>query len=129
MTHRFRVRVYHEDIDQAGIVYYANHLKFIERARTEWARELGVGQTELSARDGIVIAVRRLEADYLIPARFDDELSVVTSVRAVSGARIILQQDILRDGTLLFSAAVTLVALTRAGRPVRLPEGLALDPH
>ena len=74
MTHRFPVRVYYEDTDLAGIVYYANYLKFIERARTEWVRSLGIDQTRLKAEAGIVFAVRRVEADYLAPARFDDLL-------------------------------------------------------
>ena len=69
-------RVYYEDTDLAGIVYYANYLKFIERARTEWVRGLGVDQVALRAEHGIVFAVRRVEADYLRPARFDDELVV-----------------------------------------------------
>ena len=63
MTQRFGLRVYYEDTDLAGIVYYANYLRFIERARTEWVRDLGVDQSQLKARDGIVFAVRRLEAD------------------------------------------------------------------
>jgi len=129
MTHRFQLRVYHEDTDLAGIVYYANYLKFVERARTEWARELGIDQAELRERDGIVLVVRRIEADYLVPARFDDELSVETAATAVTKARIVLQQDILRGRTLLFSASVTLAALTRDGRPARLPAVLRLDPR
>ena len=74
MTHQFTLRVYYEDTDLAGIVYYANYLKFIERARTEWVRGLGVDQGRLRAEDGVVFAVRRVEADYLRPAKFDDEL-------------------------------------------------------
>ncbi len=71
-AHRFTLRVYYEDTDLAGIVYYANYLKFIERARSEWVRELGVDQRAMKADAGLVFAVRRLEADYLAPARFDD---------------------------------------------------------
>ncbi len=87
MTHTLPLRVYYEDTDLAGIVYYANYLRFIERARTEWVRSLGVDQTQLKAQHGIVFAVRRVEADYLAPARFDDEIEVRTSVRAVPRAR------------------------------------------
>ncbi|NND21936.1 MAG: tol-pal system-associated acyl-CoA thioesterase [Silicimonas sp.] len=121
MTHRFDIRVYYEDTDLAGIVYYANYLKFIERARTEWVRGIGVDQARLRAEAGIVFAVRRVEADYLAPARFDDVLSVETDVRSVSGARIVLGQDVLRGDARLFSSVVTLVALTDGGRPARLP--------
>jgi len=78
MRHEFPIRVYYEDTDLGGIVYYANYLKFIERARTEWVRALGIDQTRLKAEEGILFAVRRIEADYLKPARFDDELVVET---------------------------------------------------
>lgn len=122
--HRFPVRVYYEDTDLAGIVYYANYLRFIERARTEWARGLGVDQVALKAEAGIVLAVRRVEADYLAPARFDDALEVRTALQSVSGARIVLAQSVWRGGALLFDAVVTLVALQADGRPARLPPAL-----
>jgi acyl-CoA thioester hydrolase len=121
MTHRFPVRVYYEDTDLAGIVYYANYLKFIERARTEWVRGLGVDQGRLRAEAGIVFAVRRVEADYLSPARFDDLLEVETEVLGTTAARVVLSQRVLREGTLLFASRVTIVALTETGRPARLP--------
>mgnify|MGYP006289494979 CR=1 FL=1 len=124
MTHRFTCRVYYEDTDLAGIVYYANYLKFIERARTEWVRELGIDQARLKAEAGIVFAVRRVEADYLLPATFDDMLTVTTAVQAMTGARLVLEQTVARDGTPLFRATVTLVALTEAGAPARLPAAL-----
>ena len=91
MTHRFSLRVYYEDTDLAGIVYYANYLRFIERARSEWIRSLGVDQKAMKADDGIVFAVRRVEADYLAPAHFDNELEVLTTTEAVTGARIVLR--------------------------------------
>ena len=121
MTHTFTLRVYYEDTDLAGIVYYANYLKFIERARTEWVRGLGVDQAKLKSDTGVVFAVSRVEADYLTPARFDDLLQVVTTVQAIGGARLVLRQDVLRDQTLVFKALVTLVALTSTGAPTRLP--------
>ncbi len=121
MTHTFDLRVYYEDTDLAGIVYYANYLKFIERARTEFVRELGIDQTTLKKVHGIVFSVRRVEADFLIPARFDDDLTVGTTPEAQTGARFTLRQDIRRGTELLFTAIVTLVALNEAGRAVRMP--------
>lgn len=121
MTHSFALRVYYEDTDLAGIVYYANYLKFIERARTEWVRSLGVDQGALRRARGIVFAVRRVEADYLRPARFDDELTVLTRPLAETGARIVLEQEVLRGGERLFQAQVTLVCLTDDGAPARIP--------
>ena len=124
MTHRFALRVYYEDPDLAGIVYYANYLKFIERARTEYVRALGIDQGQLKSDEDIVFAVRRVEADYLRPAVFDDELIVATRVVAETAARIVMEQVVLRDEETLFSASVTLVALTGAGRPARLPAAI-----
>lgn len=121
MTHCFDVRIYYEDTDLAGIVYYANYLKFIERARTEWVRSLGIDQVALRRDAGIVFAVRRIEADYIAPAVFDDELTVETETKALTGARIVLVQTVMRGDDALFRTEVTLVALTEAGRPARLP--------
>ena len=120
MTHEFPIRVYYEDTDLAGIVYYANYLKFIERARSEWVRDLGVDQVAMKA-EGLVFAVRRVEADYLAPARFDDTLVVATEVDQVSAARLVVRQDVRRGETLLFSALVTIICMSEAGSPVRLP--------
>lgn len=119
--HQFELRVYYEDTDLAGIVYYANYLKFIERGRSEWVRALGVDQVALKEGQGLVFAVRRVEADYLRPARFDDALTVTTECLAVTGARIELQQTVLRGAERLFVALVTLVCLTDAGLPARIP--------
>lgn len=119
--HEFPIRVYYEDTDLAGIVYYANYLKFIERGRSEFIRALGVDQVALKADHGIVFAVRRVEADYLRPAKFDDELTVTTALVAETGARIVMEQAVMRDGETLFSATVTIVCLNEAGGPQRLP--------
>lgn len=124
MTHSFTLRVYYEDTDLAGIVYYANYLRFIERARTEWVRDLGVDQGRLKAEERIVFAVRRVEADYLYPAKFDDQLTVETTVEQMTGARIVLRQVVSRGGEALFTALVTLVALGANGQPHRLPDVL-----
>ena len=119
--HRFDLRVYYEDTDLAGIVYYANYLKFIERARTEWVASLGVDQMELKAREGVVFAVRRVEADFLRPARFGDELVVETMLQSLGGARIGLEQVVTRGGERVFVAVVTLVCLTEDGHAARIP--------
>ncbi|RUS63163.1 tol-pal system-associated acyl-CoA thioesterase [Pseudorhodobacter sp. E13] len=124
MMHRFDLRVYYEDTDLAGIVYYANYLKFIERARSEWVRGLGVDQAALRAEQGLVFAVRRVVADYLRPAVYDDILQVRTILETASGARLTLAQCVLRGEEVLFTAQVTLVCLTSEGRPARLPEAL-----
>lgn len=123
MTHRFPVRVYYEDTDMGGIVYHANFLKFIERARSEWVAGLGLDQNAM--RDGgVVFAVRRIEADYLRPARFADDLEVHTRIVSAGRARLVLDQHVWRGGEVLFTAQVTIAAMSAAGRPVRLPDAL-----
>jgi len=122
--HSFECRVYYEDTDLAGIVYYANYLKFIERARSEWVRSLGIDQAQLKADAGLVFAVRHLTADYLTPAKFDDMLTITTQVLETLGARMVLDQRVLRAGVLLFEAKVTLVAIGVNGAPTRLPPAL-----
>lgn len=121
MSHDFILRVYYEDTDLAGIVYYANYLKFIERGRSEWVRALGVDQLALKRDHGLVFAVRRVEADYLKPAKYDDELRVTTDLIAETGARIVLDQAVWRGNDKLFTATVTLVCLTETGAAARLP--------
>jgi acyl-CoA thioester hydrolase len=119
--HQFRTRVYYEDTDLAGIVYYANYLKFIERARTEWVAALGIDQMAMRDAQGMVFAVRRIEADYLRPARFGDDLVVETVLTTLGGARLVLEQVVLRGGERIFVAVVTLVCLGEDGHAARLP--------
>ncbi|MEM7319700.1 MAG: YbgC/FadM family acyl-CoA thioesterase, partial [Pseudomonadota bacterium] len=85
MTHIFPIRVYYEDTDMGGVVYHANYLRFIERARSDWVRNLGNDQNAMREA-GIVWVVRRIEADYLAAARFDDALSVETTLASLTGA-------------------------------------------
>ncbi len=129
MSHHYRLRVYYEDTDLAGIVYYANYLRFIERARTEYVRAMGVDQVALKTDEGIVFAVRRVEADYLAPAKFDDELDIETRIEQTGGARLVMRQEVRRAGQLLFAAMVTIVALTETGHPARLPAILRRNLH
>ena len=122
--HRLMLRVYYEDTDLAGVVYYANYLRFLERGRTEWARERGVDQGRLRAEEGLVFAVRRVEADYLSRARFDDLLEVRTEVLGATGARLLLAQEVWRGEAKLLAARVTLVAMDATGKPRRIPAQL-----
>ena len=123
--HALQIRVYYEDTDLAGIVYYANYLKFIERGRSELLRALGVDQARLKERLGLVFVVRRVEIDYLAPARFDDLLTVRTKVLFVGGARARLQQTVARaddEERRLASAQVEVVCVGPEGRAVRMPD-------
>ena len=120
MSHQFDLNVYYEDTDMGGIVYYANYLKFIERARSTWVAELGVDQLALQA-SGLVFAVRNISAQYLVPARMGDNLLVCSSVIMSTAARWVLEQTVKRDGIVLFTAEVTIVAIGLGGYPRRLP--------
>jgi acyl-CoA thioester hydrolase len=124
MRHSHPVRVYYEDTDLGGFVYYANYLKFIERGRSEWVRACGVDQTLLKVARGILFVVRHLEADYLAPAYFEDALAVETDLVAIAGSRIVLGQRVLRGDVALFEARVTLVCVVE-GRAVRVPVDVA----
>lgn len=120
--HVFRLRVYYEDTDAAGVVYYANYFKFAERARTEMMRDLGVENRAMMEADGVVFAVRQCSADYLKPARLDDQLEVHTRVLGVGGASLRARQRILGDDGELVRLDLKLACVTSSGRPARLPK-------
>jgi acyl-CoA thioester hydrolase len=123
-VHRFALRVYYEDTDAAGIVYYANYLKFAERARTEMLRAIGFEQEALRRETGRVFAVRHCSADYLAPARLDDSLVVTTRLTALGGASLAVAQDIVCDERVLVRLALRLACLDADGKPARLPPAL-----
>ncbi len=123
MTHIYPIRVHYEDTDMAGIVYYANYLRYVERARSDWVARAGVDQNAMRA-DGIVFVVTRVEADYLAPARFHDDLSVETGVEKKTRVRLVFRQRVLRGEALLFDSRITATCMDAAGRVVALPAGL-----
>ncbi len=119
------MRVYWEDTDGGGIVYYANYLRFLERARTEWLRACGFVQSQLAHDPGIVFAVRSVQVDYRRPARLDDELSVTCALERHGAASLSFRQQVLRGQELLASAGVRIACLDAATlRPAPLPGSL-----
>ena len=123
--HHQMIRVYYEDTDFSGIVYHASYLRFIERGRSDYIRLLGVQHSALDSGDDgerLALAVRHMDINYLRSAHIDDILTVETRVNTIKGARMILDQKILRGAELLFTAQVTVVAINRDGKPRRLPE-------
>jgi acyl-CoA thioester hydrolase len=127
-TFRFPVRVYYEDTDAAGVVYYANYLKFLERARCEWLSARGFEVAALEQGHGIAFAVRRVEIDFLRPARLGDRLEVTFAVVEGHRSRLVARQEIFRGNELLTAAQVTVVCLDQARwKPVRIPSELL--PH
>jgi acyl-CoA thioester hydrolase len=123
---RWRLRVYYEDTDAGGIVYYANFLKFFERCRTEWLRALGFDQVRLARDQGLQFVVTSIACDYKRPARLDDELTVLARVERVGGASLHFAQQLWRDDELLAQGRVGVACVdTRRLAPAALPAGLA----
>jgi acyl-CoA thioester hydrolase len=123
-TPRFRltVRVYWEDTDAGGIVFYANHLKFFERSRTEWLRSLGFGQEQLRSGLGVLFVVAETTMRYLRPARLDDRLDVTVAVRSAGRASLVLAQQAWRDAELLCEGTIRLGCVDTASlQPRRIP--------
>jgi acyl-CoA thioester hydrolase len=124
-VHWLGVRVYYEDTDFTGVVYYANYLKFIERGRTDALRAAGVAHSDLLEADPpLGFAVRKVTAEYFIPARIDNALLVETRVTEARGARICFSQRILRGDDVLFTAEIEAACIDLDGRPRRLPRGV-----
>ena len=122
--HTFPIRVYIEDTDMGGIVYYANYLKFAERARTEFLREFGVSHTELIKDQGIIFVVRTCLLNCLASARLDDVLEVRTYLKKLGRAKLELSQTIVRDGQLIATLDVVLACVTLSGKPIKMDDHL-----
>jgi acyl-CoA thioester hydrolase len=120
------VRVYYEDTDAGGIVYYANYLRFLERARTEWLAKAGFTHAALASEHHVAFVVHRLQIEYLQPARLYDALQVTLELLQRGRGRLVMAQDVLRDGVMLARAQVTLACLDPATwRPTRIPAAVA----
>lgn len=122
--HTFPIRVYYEDTDAGGIMYHASHVRFLERGRTEFLRDLGIHHSALMNGDpasAILFVVRRMELDYLKAARLDDLLTVTTQVLEVGGASMRLDQRLLRGEELLLKGVLTIAMIAPDGRPKRIP--------
>ena len=122
-TFKFDLRVYYEDTDAQGVVYYANYLKYLERARSEWLRQGGIPVSLLANEQNLVFVVRRVEIDYMAAAKLDDELSITVELVEVSKVSFKLNQNILRQGKVLSRASLKLACLDSTKfKPVRIPD-------
>jgi acyl-CoA thioester hydrolase len=120
--HRYRLRVYYEDTDAAGVVYHANYLRFAERARTEAMRAAGVPHAEMTEAHGVMFMVRRINLEYLRPARLDEEIEVQTETLDLGAATAEVRQTFRVDGHLAAVLDLTLACVrSRDGRPSRIP--------
>ena len=125
-NHSMNIRVYYEDTDLGGIVYYANYLRFIERARSEWLRDLGIDQIKMRNERDAIFVVTKLKVDYLLPAYFDDMLTVDTKKKIVSPVRANFYQNIFRQEDVIFKAEVCVTCTSTSGKVQRLPEKIKL---
>ena len=125
-SHAFDIRIYYEDTDHAGVVYHANYLKFLERARTELLRTGGFEQDALKESEGLLFAVTEAHVQFRRPARFNEQIRVETRICRVTGVRIMLQQRIIRpdDMQLLVDAEIHLASVDLQGRPRRMPRSV-----
>jgi acyl-CoA thioester hydrolase len=127
MAFEIPIRVYFEDTDAGGVVYHANYLKFLERARTDWLREHGISQSRLKAERGLLFAIVECDVRFRAPARLDDELRVSCLLEARRSASLAFTQEVRRagDGALLVAASVRAASLDATTfRPVPLPDDL-----
>lgn len=125
-AHRYALRVQWEDTDAAGIVYYANYLRFIERGRSDLLLRHGIDQHRLmTAGGGVAFAVRSCQIEYLKPARLHEELTVLTAITELRGASVTAQQDVWRGDEVLARARVKLACIDNQGRPTRVPRDIA----
>ena len=122
-TFSFPIRVYYEDTDAGGIVYYANYLKFAERARTEYLRHIGFSQDELLKNQGVGFVVRECNIRYKTPAKLDDALNITCKVTEMKGASLKMEQKLYRGETILAEVEVSLVFLSiHTMRPTKIPQ-------
>ena len=124
--HSMNIRVYYEDTDLGGVVYYANYLRFIERARSEWIRDLGIDQIKMRDEEEAIFVVTKIKADYLSPAYFDDILTVDTKIKVVSPVRAYFYQKIFREEKVIFKAEVCVACISNSGKVLRLPEKIKI---
>ncbi len=122
--HEISARVYYEDTDAGGIVYHANYLKYAERGRTELLRAAGYDHISLQEKPGIFFVVRKMDIDYLYPARLDDLLTVKTGILELKNASFTLKQSIFCHEVLVCSMDVILVCVTLEAKPVRMPDNM-----
>jgi len=122
---RFPIRVYYEDTDAGGVVYYANYLKYMERARTEWLASLGCELSTLESVEGIVFVVHRVEIDYRNPAKLGEKIDATLTLVELNRASLAVEQDVVRGDALLTHARVALACVDRTSwRPKRIPSSL-----
>ncbi|MBU6140256.1 MAG: tol-pal system-associated acyl-CoA thioesterase [Proteobacteria bacterium] len=127
MLNKFSYRIYYEDTDAGGVVYYANYLKFFERARTDFLRALGISQSDLVNKENLVFVVRKCAIEYVSPAKLDDVLEVSVAIKNISAASILMQQEATKSGVTSSRLEVEIVCVDRVSfKPKKIPQEIKL---
>ena len=125
MDHKYKVRIYYEDTDAAGVVFYANYFKFTERARTELIYEkLKLKHLELKDKFDVIFVVKSLSSKYIAPAKFEDDLTIVSNIVEKSPVRLVLEQNIEKGNKLIFTSTIELAVVSSKGKITKLPDQL-----
>ena len=125
MYHTYKVRIYYEDTDAAGVVFYANYFKFTERARTELIYEkLKLKHLELKDKFDVIFVVKSLSSKYIAPAKFEDDLTIVSNIVEKSPVRLVLEQNIEKGNKLIFTSTIELAVVSSKGKITKLPDQL-----
>ena len=125
MNHKYKVRIYYEDTDAGGVVFYANYFKFTERARTELIYEkLNLKHLELKNKFDVIFVVKSLSSKYIAPAKFEDDLTVVSKIVEKSPVRLVLEQNIEKGNKLIFTSKIELAVVSSKGKITKLPDQL-----
>ena len=121
---KYKIKVFYEDTDAGGVVYYANYLKFFERARTEAITEIGLSNRKLLDKFGVLIIVKSCNIDYKKPAKLEDQLEIKSIISSISNSSFRMKQNVFRDDELLTSSEIHLVVVDKNGKPTRIPDEL-----
>ena len=120
----FTVKIYYEDTDAGGVVYYANYLKFLERARSEAIYSLGYTNSSILERFGVLLIVKSCNIEYKKPARFEDTLEIISEIKSFTKTSFLMKQSILRNNKIISDAEIHLVSVDKKGKPTKIPEEL-----
>ena len=120
----FTVKIYYEDTDAGGVVYYANYLKFLERARSEAIYSLGYTNSSILERFGVLLIVKSCNIEYKKPARFEDTLEIISEIKSFTKTSFLMKQSILRNNKIISDAEIHLVSVDKNGKPLKIPEDL-----
>tara|TARA_B100000614_G_scaffold244393_1_gene248510 strand:+ start:455 stop:853 length:399 start_codon:yes stop_codon:yes gene_type:complete len=120
----FTVKIYYEDTDAGGVVYYANYLKFLERARSEAIYSLGYTNSSILEQFGVLLIVKSCNIEYKKPARFEDTLEIISEIKSFTKTSFLMKQSILRNNKIISDAEIHLVSVDKNGKPSKIPEDL-----